>query len=269
MVIAGLCATSSCRALIGGIAQADITCPPPSPPLTAAELERPVWAVHYTESPAIPIYRVTTDPTSDWYELYSREAVGATLDGWNTLRRQLDEFERLTGKNGTIARLKITVTFPSVALAEAEVLDNLMSAGQGAWLSTRHDQDLADLMSGLPPLERVNAHSSEINSVAFSPDGARIATVGGDFALRVWDATSDLTSPLLERFNAHSYIDSVAFSPDGARIATVGNDNALRVWDTASDLTSPLLERVNAHSGGITSVAFSPHDVGKPAVQAR
>ena len=35
--------------------------------------------------------------------------------------------------------------------------------------------------------ERTNAHSSDIYSVAFSPDGSRIATVGWDNVLRVWD----------------------------------------------------------------------------------
>ena len=35
-------------------------------------------------------------------------------------------------------------------------------------------------------LEKLDAHSDNIYSVVYSPDGSRIATVGGDSALRVW-----------------------------------------------------------------------------------
>ena len=98
-----------------------------------------------------------------------------------------------------------------------------------------------------------------ITAVTFSPDdGTRLATVGDDSTLRVWDATSDLSSPLLEKLDAHgdSAIRSVAYSPCGTRLATVGDDYALRVWD-ANDL-SLVIEKLNAHSRHINSVAFSP-----------
>ena len=117
--------------------------------------------------------------------------------------------------------------------------------------------DEPDLSS--PLLERLDAHSDDVNSVAYSPEGGHIATGGSDGALRVWNA-SDLSSPMLERLNAGvriEHIQSVAYSPDGSRIATGDSDGALRVWD-ASDLSSPLLERLDAHSGIISSVVYSP-----------
>ena len=119
----------------------------------------------------------------------------------------------------------------------------------------------------VPLQERLHAHSGAISSVAVSANG-RIATVGGDRleeaggdrALRVWDAASDLSSFLVEKLDAHSGdILSVAFSPHDARLATVGCDSAVRVWDGASSiLTSPLLEKFDAHAGSIRSAAFSP-----------
>ena len=35
--------------------------------------------------------------------------------------------------------------------------------------------------------EKVNAHSSEIESVAFSPDGTKIVSGSGDKTIKVWD----------------------------------------------------------------------------------
>lgn len=146
--------------------------------------------------------------------------------------------------------------------------------------------DLTGDLSNLSPiLEKVNAHGvgsdldlatggAGIKSVAYSPvDGTRLATVGMDDALRIWDLTGDLSSPLIERLNAHTGgINAVAYAPDGTRLATVGADGALRVWGTCEalgpacpsprDLSSPILANSNAHGTDASiSVAFSPDNV--------
>ena len=35
--------------------------------------------------------------------------------------------------------------------------------------------------------EKTNAHSGDINSVAFSPDGTKIVSGSGDKTIKVWD----------------------------------------------------------------------------------
>jgi WD40 repeat protein len=92
-----------------------------------------------------------------------------------------------------------------------------------------------------------------VYSVAFSPDGARLATGGNTRWARIWDATSG--HQLLEvRHGPPTTVRSVAFSPDGTRLATGSDDKSARIWDATSG--QQLLEV--RHDKAVNSVAFSP-----------
>ncbi len=64
-------------------------------------------------------------------------------------------------------------------------------------------------------------------TVAFSPDGSRLATSGFE-AAGVWD--SETGEMVLLAGNVHG-ANSVAWSPDGSQIVTGGPDGRFRVWD--------------------------------------
>jgi WD40 repeat protein len=74
--------------------------------------------------------------------------------------------------------------------------------------------------------------------VAFSPDGAVLATASNDRAARIWDTIAGWDTPVgRERIvlTGHkSPVTGVAFSPDGALLVTVSYDRTVRIWDTAS-----------------------------------
>jgi hypothetical protein len=97
-------------------------------------------------------------------------------------------------------------------------------------------------------------HTAYVESVAFSPDGLRLATGSHDGTARVWDARS---GDMLLEYKGHTAgVTSVAFSPDGLRLATASDDKTARVWDAQAE--QPLLE-LTGHTGIVTSVAFSPN----------
>jgi WD40 repeat protein/serine/threonine protein kinase len=99
-------------------------------------------------------------------------------------------------------------------------------------------------------------------SVAFSPDGQRLAAGCSDGSVKMWDlhAGTELTE-----WKAHpGPVACVAFSPNGQRLASSRLDygwegqptgGEAKVWDAATGQEICTLER---HTNSVDSVAFSP-----------
>lgn len=102
----------------------------------------------------------------------------------------------------------------------------------------------------------LEGHTDEVSSVAFSPDGAKLASGSWDRSVRMWDLA---TMRELAVLRGHSMaVTHVAFSPDGAMLASCGGgqeDGTVRLWDVATGQEIAVLQ---GHAGCVDCVAFSP-----------
>ena len=106
-----------------------------------------------------------------------------------------------------------------------------------------------------PVGQPLTGHTGPVSSVAFSPDGTRIASGSGDNTVRLWDAATG--QPVGQPLTGHTgAVSSVAFSPDGTRLASGSADDTVRLWDAATGNRSA--HPLTGHTDAVTSVAFSP-----------
>jgi WD40 repeat protein len=93
-------------------------------------------------------------------------------------------------------------------------------------------------------------HEGAVRSIAFSPDGLRLASGDASGAVRSWDVRTG-AGLVLGRQNGA--VRAVACSPDGKTVAAGGDDGLVRVWSLATGE----LRELGRHKNLVAAVVFS------------
>jgi WD40 repeat protein len=116
---------------------------------------------------------------------------------------------------------------------------------------------LWDAASGLPLGEALAGHQSNVNCVAFSPDGKFLASGDDDGVIILWDvATRHMIGQPLTGHQQAVY--SLAFSPDKilASGSSVDGAGEIYLWNVATH--ERMGEPLKGHTSFVQSLAFSP-----------
>jgi WD40 repeat protein/serine/threonine protein kinase len=111
---------------------------------------------------------------------------------------------------------------------------------------------LWDPATGKQARAPLDGHGDRVNALAFSPDGALLATASTDRTVKLWDLAGDREPRTL--FHPVGGVGAVAFSPDGRRLVTVeAAANQVHLWDVS---LGQIVFDLPAEQGA--GVAFSP-----------
>ncbi len=97
----------------------------------------------------------------------------------------------------------------------------------------------------------VTGHTAPVLSVAYSPDGRRLASASYDRTIKLWDAA---TGQVIRTLSAGKEVEAVVFHPDGTRLAS-SHDGIATLWDAA---TGQVIRTFRGHTRGVFRLAFSP-----------
>jgi WD40 repeat protein len=111
-----------------------------------------------------------------------------------------------------------------------------------------------------------HGHRAQIDGVAWSPDGMRLASGSADGTVQLWDALSG-DAPVIYRGHTDQ-VNTVKWSWDGKRLASGSGDKlsarpdySVQVWEAAGGKT---IVKYRGHSSDVNAVAWSP-DGGRVA----
>jgi WD40 repeat protein len=172
---------------------------------------------------------------------------------------------RLLGDTGTTLRVWEVPSGKEVAIVPR--LDSggplsLAVSPDGRWAALvhlgKHSIRVWDLAQGAEVLT-LRGHTHLVQDVAFSPEGARLASASADGSVKVWDLT---THPVTTTTGPNAAtVDQVAWAPDGKTLAITcvddlrGGGYSVRVLDADTGYT---LRRLSGHTNMLWAVAYSP-----------
>lgn len=101
-----------------------------------------------------------------------------------------------------------------------------------------------------------HAIGADVTSLAFSPEGERLAVATTDGQVRVFrvHSTGDFSGSV-RYFGHRQAVNTVAWSPDGMFLASGSHDRTVQIWTSGNGLH---VRTLTGHSGAVSAVVWSP-----------
>lgn len=126
---------------------------------------------------------------------------------------------------------------------------------RGGGISLSQVDEALRKVLGIPFFQAVlEGHQDYVTALAFSPDGATLASASNDGTVRLWDLRQPGAPPKVLYHSAG--VNSLSFSQDGCTLASGSKDTLIHLWDLRTERVVPIGE-LEGHESSVTSVAFS------------
>jgi WD40 repeat protein len=141
--------------------------------------------------------------------------------------------------HNVVATLPAGIADPDVTAMRFNPGGTILAVAALNTLSTNHDGPTVTRLWAVPSGRLIttlpDGGGTQVDAMAFSPDGTMLATGDKDSTTQVWNvaAATNTPSAALTYGSAGETPPSVALSPDGATLA-VGTGNAVQLWSVAA-----------------------------------
>jgi WD40 repeat protein/serine/threonine protein kinase len=200
-------------------------------------------------------------------------AVGATVAALREERLRVDAEKAADAEKTARGEAETSAAAERAARGELEhtlYFERIALAAQR--LAADHRDQVEELLDQCPPERRgwewgylrhwlradpyveLRGHTSWLTTVAFHPDGRRLASGGNETCIRIWDRTTGKPArPPLYSHTGNAI--AVTFSPDGRYLISASTDRTVKVWDAES---YQVLHTLRGHEAIVVGIAVSP-----------
>ncbi|PYQ17038.1 MAG: hypothetical protein DMF79_17925, partial [Acidobacteria bacterium] len=140
-------------------------------------------------------------------------------------------------------------------VALSPVKDVLAAAGTDGAIRVWNLHTRAKELTLRTDLHRRTGHDALALSLAFSPDGALLASGHVHGNAHLWDLAKGEEVPV--RLRHEGVVGALGFSPDGSTLASGSTDSNLRLWDVGTALAGESRRVLHRQPAGVTALTYA------------